>query len=619
MNRDAMTSTRPASSDESSSLRLTWGLLAVLVVLRGVAPLLPGSWFWGVDPLQDLPTWVWFLWILTALSLVPFLAGSLTPYFDRLAQAVESGGLRLLPILMAAGVLVFLFPDRIRFVGDFLMRQGTAEVNVAPSRLFPQALPLDVFIHHLVPSWVHENLDLRPNLTNRFLGAVNAVILAWLAFVFAARLGVRGAALLATAAMVWFGGWLGLFTGFAKAFAELTWVFLAIAILGLDVLRGRRPFFLLALLVCLSLWIHRSALGFLPAFFLLGTMVSWKKKSEPIPDTRRERRKKAATNGSREGHSLWGVLAGGVAVLGTLALIFPRLQASYQALDATHFSTQKGIVGVFATVFSPLRLLDDLNMILLLVPLAPLAVLAFWHRRLQVVTSRERNYLLALCLPYFGLLLALTPAQGLYRDYDTFAVSGMAIAILVAVGVAETLRRSSQTNWLASSVMLGAMIPAFLWMLLASDLDRGLKRVEAWVNGPPLRSEAVQAKTWDYLGVANYRAGRYQESVRCFERAVELGPSPRVVLQWATAAELARDRESARRAFELLLQRAPEVFQFRFAALVGLARIAQDEEDWDTMRKYVVLVQEMAPDNSLVMELAAELEAQSGLPHGSGR
>ena len=72
---------------------------------------------------------------------------------------------------------------------------------------------------------------------------------------------------------------------------------------------------------------------------------------------------------------------------------------------------------------------------------------------------------------------------------------------------------------------------------------------------------------------------------------------------------MAQDRESARRAFELLLLRAPDAFQFRFAALIGLARISQDEEDWDTMRKYVVLAQEMAPDNSLVIELFTALEA----------
>ena len=40
-------------------------------------------------------------------------------------------------------------PDRARFVGDFLLRQGAVEERVQPAALFPHALPADVFLDRL--------------------------------------------------------------------------------------------------------------------------------------------------------------------------------------------------------------------------------------------------------------------------------------------------------------------------------------------------------------------------------------------------------------------------------------------------------------------------------------
>jgi Tfp pilus assembly protein PilF len=149
-------------------------------------------------------------------------------------------------------------------------------------------------------------------------------------------------------------------------------------------------------------------------------------------------------------------------------------------------------------------------------------------------------------------------------------------------------------------------------LVLFADLDRGLERIEAWVQGPPERPSEIRAMTWDYIGVRNYRARRYPESTAAFARAVELAPSPRLVLQWATSAEMARDDVSSKRAFTLLLERAPDDFELRLTALVALARFARDEGDRESFSNYTRQAVEMAPQLPLVRELARQLDEDTG-------
>ena len=130
-----------------------------------------------------------------------------------------------LPLLpLGFGILLHPSGQVTRFVGDFLLRQGSAEESIAPARIYPQALPLDVLLHYLIPHWVLKTFEVDPNWTNRIVGAIYGAILAFLAIAFARRLGTRGSALMAVAATIFFGGWLLLFTGYGKAFAEMSWI-----------------------------------------------------------------------------------------------------------------------------------------------------------------------------------------------------------------------------------------------------------------------------------------------------------------------------------------------------------------------------------------------------------
>jgi hypothetical protein len=549
------------------------------------------------------------LWALSALVLIPPLSRRLEPAAELLGRYIEHLMLARVAAAGLAAVVVFLLGDQVRFVGDFLLRQGSAEQTVSPQSIYSQALQLDVALHYTLPSWALQTLDLDPNLTNRILGAAYAAVLALLAVAFGRRLGASGAALIAVSSVIWFGGWVLLFTGFAKAFVEMSWLLVAAAVLGMDVLRGRRSFLWFALLIAVALLLHRSALGLLPAvcYLVLTIVMSSGAAASPARAKRtrsaRQKSRPAATAPSRQ----ISVAAGILVVLITIAFITPRVVASFQELDAAHFSLGKS--GTLTALVSPLRLLDDLNLALFLVPLAPLAlIIVGLSSGKQVLTPRESWFLLSLVVPYLALAVLLQPAQGVFRDFDTMAMSGVSLALVVAVVVASVLQRESAWSWLAVAVAVGAAVPTLQQLVLASDLERGLERIEAWVEGPPMREEAVRAKTWDYLGVRTYRAQQYPLATSYFARAVELAPSPRYLLEWATAAEAARDGESARMAFEGLLERAPERSTYRLTALVGLASYWERKGDTQEFAAYARGAIEMAPDHPIARQLASKLE-----------
>jgi hypothetical protein len=171
------------------------------------------------------------------------------------------------PAIAATGaaLLVGLLPDRTRFVGDFLVRQGTVEYAVAPARVWPQALPLDAWLHYRLPLWLTAHHWTDANGAARALGMLEVAALATLAIRFARRLELRRDAAFAAGCVVFFGGALGLFTGYGKAFVELAVLTAWIGVAGLSLVRVGRGRVELAIAFTIALLLHRSALGFLPA------------------------------------------------------------------------------------------------------------------------------------------------------------------------------------------------------------------------------------------------------------------------------------------------------------------------------------------------------------------
>jgi len=149
------------------------------------------------------------------------------------------------------------------------------------------------------------------------------------------------------------------------------------------------------------------------------------------------------------------------------------------------------------------------------------------------------------------------PAQGLFRDWDDFAATGVAVSLIVAWLVGETLRDTRRFAWLAVAVALGVAVPSLQWLVVHTDTVRGLARVRAFVTEPPERPEAQRGTTWDYLGIRSYRLDRFADAEEALSHAAETAPSPRILLEWAYAAAMAGHDRAAQEAYRQLLAKDP--------------------------------------------------------------
>jgi len=554
--------------------------IALVPLATVIAPFLPGMGPWGVNGLRFLPTAAWLLALAAVLALLPGASARGVPAARALGNPIARrpvlAGLLLGSVL---ALLVLAFPDRTRFVGDFLLRQGTVEEAIRPAVLFPQALPLDVFLHYRIPVALASAHLLEAGAYGRVLGALEAFVLGALAVAFARALVLEGPAACAAACAVAFTGALGLMTGYSKAFSELALATLAVAAFGPRVAREGRGVVGLALTTALALALHRSAVALLPAAVVALALAARDPKLRP-------RLVRPAA------------LAGYAALALALILFLPTIVRTATGFDVTqHFAsedvTRQG--GLLAAAFGGQRLADLLNLFVFLTPLAPLVLFAAMAGALR---ERAAAVLIALFGAWFGVAFLVFPAQGVFRDWDVFAASGVATAALAAWVLARAIAGAKDRAPLAVSVSVACIALAVLGVWLPRDRARGWSRVGAFVAGPPARTAVERAKTWDYLGGSWYQAGRYADAARAFGHAAETSRSQRIYLQWAMAARDAGDAAGAQRVLEDLLVFAPGTGK----AWQMLGSIAWQRGDYATSANAARGIAKLAPGDAAVVE-----------------
>jgi len=573
-----------------------WSVLALLVLARAVTAFEPSMWAWSLNLQRFLePLAAWGPWAVMALALVPAVARRLAPVWSAMGDAIARH-----PALVGWGafavamLLVRLFPDRVRFTGDFLLRQGTVEVAERPSQLFPQALPLDVLLHYHVPRVLTNALAIDANMAARLLGMLEAGGLAALAIAFARTLGLSGGVAVATAAIVFFGGYLGMFTGFSKAFAEMCVLVAAVGVFGMRVIREGRGLLPLGLALAIGVTLHRSALGLVPA--VAYAWVMWLRAH--------------GRDGAWRKAPVLGALA--VPVIG-LSVMLPRIIAVVRRWDAAHFDPRGAELSgnVVSAAFAGARPVDLVNLVFMLSPLALLlAVWAVLGRHRAAGVGREATLLLLLAAPFLAVMPFLHPAQGLFRDWDDFAATGVAISLMVAWTVAQALRESPR-HALAVTLTLSAMMPAVQWLVHNSDVDRGFERVRAFVLEPPERAPRERGTTWDFLGIRNFRLERWEAAAESFGHAASTSPSPRILQEWALAETMRKQYALAQRIYYRFLAKSPE----NPLGWLGLAQVSIYLADLPEARRAAHRLLELEPGNSQALEVLARAEQmEAGAP-----
>jgi hypothetical protein len=522
-----------------------WATLALLALARGLLAFVPDMHAWSLNLQRFLaPAWAWAPWALLALALVPPLARRAVPACRRAGEAIARGS--LLPALLAfalGALLTAALPDQVRFVGDFQLRQGAIDEASPVDAIFPQAMPLDAFLHVTLPVRLMGAGRLEVNWAPRLLGALEAGLLALLALAFARALALRGVAALAAAAAVFFGGALGLYTGYSKVNGEMVLLAVAVAACGIravgggDAAASRRGLVGLGFALALGALLHRSAIGFLPAAALAFALAL---RSRP---------------GAWREPATWLALAlplaafawTGARIVHTLVTFDPGMHLASPGVRAQG--------GLLAAMFAGTRAVDLPNLLVLLAPLAPLLVTVTpaWGRELP--RGRAPALLVTLALPFLGLLLFVHPWQGAFRDYDTLAGPGITVALLAAWLAGETLRRLPGHAWLGVAVVLAAAAPSVQWLAHQTDVERGLARVTAFMTEPPRRDPIACGTTWDYLGIRNFNLEHWDAAATAFARAAETQPSARILVQWAMAETMRGDLPAAERLYRRALDR----------------------------------------------------------------
>lgn len=586
----------PSTSEEMRAALALWIALGALVLARLALTFVPGMWMWGLNLQRFLgPLFAWGPWALAALALIPPVARALEPAWEWAGDRIARRPLASSFALAAAGAaLVWAFPDRVRYVGDFLLRQGTVEEAGQPGVIYPQAQPLDVLLHYTLPSAAMNAGLFDANTTARLMGAIEAAVLAMLAGAFVRALALRGSAAVAVTAAVFFGGYLCLFTGYSKALCEMVVLAVAAGVCAVRMVRRREDeadepagagaALGLGIAVALGLALHRSAVAMLPVVVV--AWVLWLGRPGAFAALR------------RPAHLVALLLP----ILAVIAL-GPHIVATMLRFDSVHLApAEVKRQGVLVAAFSGTRILDMKNLVAFLAPLtlvAPLlaVMLALARRKRPSGESgagAEVAVLLALALPFAIAMPFIHPAQGVFRDWDDFAATGAALALVAAWLVAETLRGAGTRRWLSVSVTLAVMMPALQWLAHFSEIESGFRRVEAFMTEPPQRTGLERGTSWDFLGIRNYHLERWAKAAQGFSIAAETSPSPRILQQWAIAETMNEDLREAQRVYHLLVEKDPN----NPSAWLGLAAVASripDPEDSRFALKYLLVLQ---PDNA---------------------
>ena len=549
-----------------------WAGLAALAVARAAATFAPSRALWGLDVQRDLGALAaWVPWSLAAAALVPGVARLLAPALERFGRAI--GGAPWAAGLFAALLAVLLvgaFPDRLHYVGDFLLRIGAVRQEESPDVLSPQAFPLDVLAHYAAPLHAERAGWMSAEAAVRAIGALGAGLLAMVAVLFAGAIEVGPAARAAAFATVLFGGYLCLYTGESKAFAEMVIAVVAVAGFALSMLRGaaeargaagalpRAPgaggtatrgapgagaVLGAGLSLGLGVLFHRFALGLVPAWLV--AVLVWL--------------------GALRARALRSVAAllGFAVPLVVLGVMAPRIWSTVSAYDlGANFAAAAPVrPGALAGALDPAHLLDVLDLVLFLSPAAfvglALALVPGLAGRRDAAPRGGRGeaaVMIALVAPFALVMLLARPPQGPLRDWDSLATPAAALSVGAAWSIARALARSRQA-WLAAAVVLGVAAPAFQWLEHYADPARSRARLEALMTGPPARPALDRARTWDFLGWRYFREQRFDAAARAFERASTAAPSPSNLTHWAMAEAMRGRHDRALAIYEQAVDR----------------------------------------------------------------
>jgi predicted NAD-dependent protein-ADP-ribosyltransferase YbiA (DUF1768 family) len=578
-----------------------WSVLAALVLMRAALAFVPSMWGWGLNLLRfvaAVPGWA--LWLMGALALIPGVSRALVPAFTRAGEFLLRAPLAA-TLLVALGVaaVIWALPDRVMFTGDFINRNTTAAFGGNFGEAFPENLPLDNFLHASLPRALGRLLHVDAYMGLRMVGALEAGALFLLCASFVRIAAGSPMEAIAGITILFAGGYLTMFTGYAKSASELCLVTLLAGSAALRVARLEMGLPLAILAAAAGIAVHRGGVVLLPVVAALGAM-AWR---------------------SELAGGAWrrpAFLAAGALLAGVLVSTGPRIVSIIAGYDLSHHFASPEIAargGLLRAMFADLRGLDLMNATLVLSPLAAaIPILAALRGRSD--RGREILALAGIALVHIVAALFTHPQQGLFRDWDVLTPAGVALSMLAAWLVMDRLRQAPAASWLGVAAALAALSMTGSWLLHEIDVGAGFRRARAFIAEPPRRTDRELGHVWLYIGDRTAQLQDWNASAEALAHAAEYQPSRKVFMHWGFSALQATDAGAARAAWRAMTLRLPEdPVGWRELALSDLdlgnhaeARVAAREFAWrkpaDTLatsllrRAYALTPSSSAPETS---------------------
>lgn len=433
----------------------------------------------------------------------------------------------------------FLLPDRAKFVGDALLRDGLLDESSGFAKIFPQALPLDGWLHHGFPRWCTQVASISPLRVAFSIGAFEAFLLGALAGQYAENTSDRASVFAATALTIMFGGYLSLYSGYGKPTTELVLATLAVCVFGQAMLSkiSASPLYV-SVPAALALLLHRSGLVLLIPALLLVLVGCVSRRDSPLSVRLQQ----------------WAAcLIPVVAFLFLRTTLFNIFEHFDNQVNINPADVQESGGAVIAGLHG-VRLLDSVNVLIFYSPSA-LVVIAMAFGLPVSNGALAILFIFGVTLP---MLLFVRDTLGPFRDYDVLGMCGVALNVFCASRVGMLVGREGTRRAAAVSLVLLSAVPTLQYMWIQTEPDIAIARAMSFVDAAPRRLEIHRAATLDYVGLFELRREHFKAAAEAYHRLSIETPLPRAYKSWGIAAMLADDVEGAREAFTGLRVRTPE-------------------------------------------------------------
>lgn len=489
-------------------------LLAIALVVRAVATLIPSPWLWGMDSLADRPLALKLAGLaLFGLALVPAVGRAVMRAVRAIAARSPSRLLAIALCALGVGLLILLRSENL-LLGDTqtyvsAIQKGIRSAGGAHREPLAQAAVIGAYrLLHALAGWEPTAAF---TVTGALLGAGSFLFAAAIARQLATSLTGR----ICVFSLIGLTGALQLFSGYAEFYGFVVTAALLFALTGLRLCAGRGGLIPAVLAFALAGLCHAQMVFALPALiYLLG--IEWR-------------------HGRRKSAVLATALLPAVVLVALVLLRYPFGELAKEAgragslLPPFGVATPRTAYGAFA----PAHLAELLNVALLVSPVLPAAIwLAGRHDR-ERTGSNVFLALLAVGPACFALMA--NPQLGMVRDWDIFALPAILICLATAPAVARTLDAWSDRETsapaagaLAGAILLTTLLHTGFWLGANHLPDPSRERVRRVATCASFFGPQSLGEVWRYIGSAELRSGQPDRASQSYRAAIEGDPDERM-------------------------------------------------------------------------------------------